>query len=358
MEQFESIIEAPPIPNCQTKKNFISVSNNIQVFLHYLNMIQFLSNKLENEIKSFTLIDELNVPPLSATLSIKLEQYFEDSYRFILTIAEPHSSYVLSNFFDRIDFTFGSKHKIWSRCPDSLEIDSIEYIIRKAEFPIKLSISACPDPPLQFYVVPDHLCEITGCQIDFFAHILRSISVYISQKHLLSGEDISFDELLRSALCCDHAKMSEIPLVVHSVLQPIPPIFIDCYLSPSKSLLSYKIQIPDLSKLPPPTELHISEEIVEKLKSVNEKKEAIELLCALERNPIEAIEAEIAGHSTMYEMADEKSTEEPKAISDPSNPFLRSTVFYWQSWVSDHLQRYLEENQMVWQRYPSKPKKK
>ena len=48
----------------------------------------------------------------------------------------------------------------------------------------------------------------------------------------------------------------------------------------------------------------------------------------------------------------------PNAIFDQMNPALRSSVFFWQSWVSEHIQRYLEENQEIIARYPSRDNRK
>lgn len=338
------------------QKDYHDLSDKCQLAGHSVNLLQFMSNRIRAKQASFTHIEALNVDPIKAILSAKVTPYVCGSMRFFLTLYEESVSNLLSMFFDKVVVDAGSNHFEWTRGTDSLECDGLEYVIRNPESPLLVSIALYPDFPVPFFIVPDHLRQITGKDVDFFAHIMQTITRYAAEKSLIIANDIVCDEVLQAAFNCPSIPMSQLPHVLNSILLPVQPIFLDFVLTQESPVKSVLISLPNLSRLPLAAPVE-NPDIARAASSFAREWERVELYAALARNPYEALEAEIAGHATMCELTDETSGTAPTQSIDPMNPARRSTPFYWKAWVSDHASRFLEENKIVQGKYTEEKKR-
>ena len=343
------------------QSEYQDLSDKCQIAGHSLNVLHFMNARIRAYHASFTYINELDIDPIKAILSAKVTDFIGNSVRFFLTLFEESVANLFSMYFDKVVVDAGASHFEWTRGPDSLECDGLEYVISEPQWPLPVSIALYPDFPVPFYMVPDHLQQITGKRVDFFAHVMHCVTRYAIDKSLLVANDIVCDELLQSAFGCPSIPMPQLPHVLNSVLAPVQPVFLDFVLTREAPVKSVHIALPDMSRLPlgPPLD---NADVARMLARFARQWERVELYAAFARNPYEAMEAEIAGHATMCELTDETSGTAPTQSIDAMNPARRSTPFYWKAWVSEHAPRFLEENKAVQGRYveekkrPRKPK--
>lgn len=339
-------------PNCQ--EEFNESSEQAQKLAYDIKLLNFMRNRQNLEMNSISHTQKLDVPPLNVLISAKAERFMDKAFRFFLTTYEPHKSNILSSYFDKIVVDVGVQHFEWTRNVDSLEIDGLEFILENPSFPLSVSYALYPDFPVPYYIVPDDLRPITKSNIDCLAKIIKSISQYASKEQLIEEGNLICDDALRSTFSMEKIPFSNLPLVLSSHLLPLQPIKANFYLDKNRPIYNINVQLPNFSNLPQNEQPLLNSEIINSLNKFAQEKENIDLLAAIERNPFEAIEAEIAGHATYCELSDEANDNGPVVSIDQMNPSRRSTVFYWQPWVSDYAPRFLEENKMVQSRYPAK----
>jgi hypothetical protein len=340
----------------QLQEEYKHLSAECQRFGHSMNLLMWMRNRLRARLASFSQWDRLSLPPLDVLISGKVTSYFSGSVRFYLTMFHQSVRSVLSTYFDKALFDVGGHHFEWTRGPDSLELDGLEYVVPNAECPLTVSCVLYPDFPIPYYVVPDHLRDIVGASTSFLAAIIRSIIKYCASKSLFAGRDIICDDALQAGLGVAHVPHDQLPILLNSVLVPIQPISLSFVLQPNAPRYNVRVLLPDFSQLSPlPPFVNI--ELNNLLTEFAEVKESCDFFSAVARNPCEALEAEIAGYCTEIEVLEEREGAGPTSIVDGMNPAKRSSAFFWQPWVADYIPRFLEENKMIHHRYTSAKKK-
>lgn len=345
------------VDNDVVRDEFRHISEDCQKRGHALKLLQFMQTRIRCQTASFSHVSELLVPPLTAIISMKVQPYVNNSLRVFFTIFEETSVNLLSHYFDKVVIDIGTAHFEWSRSPDTLDLDGLEYIISEPqESPLPVAVALYPDFPVPYYIVPDHLREVTGTSIDFVGHILKSIIDHAINKSLFVGDDLICDEPLELTFGEKSVPINDIPHILSAHLTPVQPIFLNFNLAKESPRFNVQVTLPNFSRLiiPPPVS---NSELSVLLNKFGREWERVELYAAFGRNPFEALEAEIAGHASMCELTDETNGTAPTESLDPMNPARRATPFYWQSWVTEHIPRFLEENKMIQNRYEESRKK-
>jgi hypothetical protein len=134
---------------------------------------------------------------------------------------------------------------------------------------------------------------------------------------------------------------------------PVQPITLSFVLQPDAPIYNARISLPNFSELSP-LPIPSNPDLAKVRLKLAMEKQSCDLFSAIGRNACEAIEAEIAGYCTEYEVQEEREGAGPVGLFDSMNPAKRSTPFYWQAWVADYIPRFLEENKMIHGRYGSK----
>jgi hypothetical protein len=342
-----------PIADSSMQAEYEHLSDECQQMGHSLNLLHFMRNRLRIQPASFQLSEEFQIPTINVMISAKTVPYLNGSLRFFFTLFEPSTPHILSTYFDKVLFDVGKNHFEWLRNPTNTETDGIEYVIRSPECPLKVSCVLYPDFPVRYFVVPDHLRQVTRTSIDHFAHILKSVVRYALNKGLFAGNVIICDDVLHTGLDAATVALDQLPIALNSLLLPLAPTALSFVLLPDSPIHNVRIALPDFSAIRPAAAVATSD-LNSVLAKFAREKEAVDFLAAIARNPYEAIEAEITGHTNTSELTDETSPEGPTVVTDPMNPARRSTPFYWQPWVADYIPRFLEENKIVHGRYVPK----
>jgi hypothetical protein len=350
---FAATAQPSAIADEALQEEYSHLSDECQKLGHSSNLLFWMRNRIRTQHLSFAHSERIMSPPLDVLISAKVVSYFLGSVRFFFTLFHSSTRHVLSNYFDKAVFDVGVNHFEWTRDPDSLELDGLEYVVSNAECPIQVSCVLYPDFIVPYYIVPDHLRQITGTSCSFFAHIIKSIVKYAGSKSLLVNKEIICDECLQSGLGVSSISSSDLPVLLHSVLLPVPPITMSFVLQPEAPRYNATISLPDFSQLSP-LPVPPNRELDNAVMRFAAQKETCDLFSAIGRNPCEAIEAEIAAHCTECEVQEEREGAGPVGIFDAMNPAKRSTAFYWQAWAADYIPRFLEENKTVHGRYAPK----
>lgn len=358
MNVFASTSTPLQLNNKQCQDEFNECSEQAQRLAYDIKLLNFMRNRQNLEMSSFSHTHKLDAPPLNVLISAKADHFLDNAFRFFLTTYEPHKSNILSNYFDKVVVDIGSQHFEWTRNVDSLEIDGLEFILSDPDFPLSVSYALYPDFPVPFYIIPDDLQTITGTNVDCLAKVIKNISQYASKQQLIEEGNLICDDTLRSAFGMEQIPFSNLPLVLSSHLIPLQPIKSNFFLDKDRPIYNISVKLPNFTNLPQNDQPLFNTEILNSLNKFAQEKENLDLLAAIERNPFEAIEAEIAGHATYCELSDEANDNGPEVSIDQMNPPRRSTPFYWQPWVSDYAPRFLEENKLVHSRYPKKEVRK
>ena len=343
-------------PNFQ--ETFNECSEQAQKLAYDIKLLNFMQNRQNLEMSSFSHTQKLDAPPLNVLISAKVERFMDNAFRFFLTTYEPRKMNILSSYFDKLVVDIGSQHFEWTRNVDSLEIDGVEFILDNPDFPLNVSYALYPDFPIPYYIIPDDLQTITNTNVDCLAKIIKCISQYASKQQLIEEDNLICDDILHSAFGMEKIPFSDLPLVLSSHLLPLQPIKSNFSLDKDRPIHNIYVKLPNFTNIPQNDQSLFNAEIINSLNKFAQEKENIDLLAAIERNPYEAIEAEIAGHATYCELSDEANDNGPQISIDQMNPPRRSSVFYWQPWVSDHAARFLEENKLVHNRYLKKDVRK
>lgn len=343
------------IKDSQVQRDYQAKSDECQEYAHAIKMIKFMKHKIQLESQSFTSTKNIKIPLFDAIISTKIEPYINGSGRFLFSIYSQKVPFVLSTYYDKIIFDINDVHFEWQRDPINLEIDSLEYIIPVLTYPLNVSFVVYPDTPLQFFIVPDDLREITETNYDFFAHIVHKVTNYAAINELFQENgDIECDSTFKAAFNQDKIPMKLLPFYVKSVLLPVQPLKSSFVLEMEHPRYNLSIKLPDCSFIPQTSNSEENKTISKLLNEFAEQRENVELLAAIARNPYEAIEAEICGHATHCELSDESNDNGPKVSVDSFNAAKRSTAFYWQPWVQEHASKFLEENRQIHARYTKK----
>lgn len=344
--------------NSAFQETFNECSEQAQKLAYDIKLLNFIRNRQNLEMSSFSHTQKLDAPPLNVLVSAKVDHFMDNAFRFFLTTYEPHKMNILSTYFDKIVVDIGSQHFEWTRNADSLEIDGVEFILENPQFPLPVSYVLYPDFPVPYYVIPDDLQTITKTKFDCLAKIIKCISQYASKNQLIEDDNLICDEILRDTFNMEKIPFSDLPIVLRTHLLPMQPIKSNFSLNKERPIYNINVRLPNFSELPQNEQPLFNTEIINSLNKFAQEKESIDLLAAIERNPYEAIEAEITGHATYCELSDEANDKGPEVSVDQMNPSRRSSVFYWQPWVSDHAARFLEENKLVHNRYLKKDVRK
>ena len=349
---FSSTAEPCKLPDSAAQDEYNKLSDEIQVDASQLKMLNFMRRRIKLEMSSFAHLNKLDAPALNVLVSAKVEEFQDNVFRFFLTLFEPKTKHILSEYFDKVIVNVGNEHFEWTRNVDSLELDGLEFVLSNPVFPITVSYVLYPDFPVMFFQIPDDLKSVTKSNYDCLSRIVRSINHYAAEHGLINDENVLFcDEALGGSFKVEQVKLSQLPMIIQSHLLPLAPIRTNFTLDVSKPRYNIYIKLPNFANLPQPTGPIFTSEILDEVKNFAALKENVDLLCAINRNPFEAIEAEIAGHAAYCELSDEANDNGPKVSINPMNPARRSTPFYWQSWVPDYAQHFLEENKLVHDRY-------
>jgi hypothetical protein len=338
------------LADAQLRSEYEHLSDECQALGHALALLRFMEARRRIHAASFAQSDRLAAaPPLRALVSAKTAPFVGGAARFFFSVYAPSAPHALADYFDKAVFDIGGRHFEWARGPDSLDADGIEFVVADPECPLSVSCVLYPDFAVPYFVVPEHLREITGTQSDFFAAILKKVTRYASARGLIAGDDFLFDFMQSGAA----VTIKQVPFLLQSLLLPIAPIPLNFTLNPDAPRFNVRLTLPDFSMIQPTVAVGTPDTNAVLARFAAEK-EGVDFLAAIARNPYEAIEAEIAGHAVMCELADETSENGPTPVVDPMHPARRSTPFYWQPWVEGYVRRFLEENKLVHKRYPSK----
>lgn len=348
----EPLEEDLAFQNQAIKNRFDVLKDSCEIAAYQLNFLSFIKRRLYNEQQSFALGDRLNANPIKAIISIRLEQCVENIFRFLFTIYEDTTPYIISQYFDKIIFEINGIHKEWTRNADTLETDSIEIVLpNDISFPLEVSIILYPDFPVTYYQVPENLFPIVKMHQATLASVIRAVSSYALENDLIKDGVLHCDKGLGIKIDLNEIPLSQVALHIRSTLVPIQPMNLNVHLTPEISNHNFKVTLPNFSLIPRYVEDFHIEDIKTGVLQFAAQKELVESIAAVARNPIEAIEAEISGHCTQCELSDESNDNGPKVSISPANPARRSSVYYWQQWTSDHIARFLEENKMIHARY-------
>lgn len=325
-----------------------------------IRLLQFVWERLMNEKSAFDNIRRLDAPPLSALISASLEPCGDGAARFCLATFCEHCPYVLSAYFDRVLADIGGERVEWHRAPDALEVDCIEFVLPQRVLPLQAACVLYPNFPLSYYALGDGLRAIVGRDCECFAKIMTAVSDYASAHGLIDGSALRCDDTLRTAFGVDEMHLNQLPFYVRSSVLPLQPLRLSFTFDEEHMRFNFSVALPDLTQLPQTFRAVAGPELSAAIDAALEQREYVELLAAVERNPLEAIEAVIARCATFCELSDESNDNGPKVSVDPLNPARRATPYYWQSWVSEYAPKFLEENKQVHERYakPQKPRKK
>ena len=339
------------------KDKYITNRDNCELYSYSLKLLHFIKQRLFNEQQSFTLCDKLKIPPLNCLLSIRLENFGNGGKRVYFGIYSHETPFIVSNYFDKIILSIGDiLHFEWTRNCDNLETDCLEIVVpQELEFPAKMSVTMYPDFPVTYYNVPETLFPIVQEKFATLSTITKAISKYASEENLIENNILRCQKLLNLGIGVSELPLNQVVLHIKSMLIPMQPLNINVILSEEKTVYNYNLTLPDFRPIPQITEdsFNIPDFDTEAI-NFGAQKELSELLSSINRNPIEALEAEICGHSSFCELSDESNDLGPRVSISSMNPARRSSVYYWQQWTSEHAPRFLEENKQIHARYPSK----
>lgn len=354
-----SLITTPiQIDNQQCQVEFEQVSQEAHRICHDLKFLKFLKKRQKLETSVYSHTDKLETAePVDALISVKIEQFMENHWRFFLSTYESRTPFILSNYFDKAVIDVGSQHFEWTRNVDSLETDGLEFVLDNPPNPLSVSCTIYPDFPLPYYSIPDEIASITERNIDCIPRLIKAINHYAALNQLIENGTFKCDAPLQSALGFDSFPIGQLPTILKSRLLPLAPIRINCFLETSKPRFNVKVKLPNFASFPQFEQTFFSSESSSTLSKLAQEYEKVSLMAAIHRNPFEAIEAEVAGHATHCEISESNSANPQESI-DPIYAARRSTQFYWQPWVPEYAPRFLEENKQVHNRYPQKPSTK
>ena len=340
----------------QSKTALTEAKDSCELSLHSLKYIDFIRQRISNEEQSFSLSDKFDLPPINALLSVRLEQFAADSQRIVVALFSREIPYLISKYFDKISISIEKEHNFeWTRNCDNLETDGIEFVLPKElELPATCTIILYPDFPVTYFNVPDCLFPVVGKKVAPFSVIIKAISAFASKNSLIGDDVLTCGHGLDLGFGVQQVPLGQVVYHVKSMLVPLQPMNVNLVITPEKPVYNYNLTLPDLSFLQKVLPTSVPEEIESDVQPFCEQGEIAEFLAAIGRNPVEALEAEICGHSAYCELSDESNDAGPKISVAPSNPARRSSVYYWQPWTSEHAARFLEENKQIHARYPSK----
>ena len=344
------------IPEGKIKDEFADAKDSFELSAYALKYLHFIKTRLHNEQQSFALSEKLKIPPINALVSLRLEQFGNGGIRLYFGIYSHDCGYVISTYFDKILIDIGSSlHYEWTRNCDNLETDCLEIVLpNDITLPSPFQVTLYPDFPVTYFNVPENLFPVVKERVATLATITKSISAYASEQGLIHDDILECKGLLNFGIGINELPINQVVFQIKSMLIPLQPLNINGVLSEERLVYNYNLTLPDFSPIP---KYHEDTPIPDLEKEINDfaaQKELTEILAAINRNPIEALEAEICGHSAHCELSDESNDAGPRISVSPTFPARRSSVYYWQQWTADHAARFLEENKQIHARYPSK----
>ena len=338
----------PRVINPQLASKYNTAKREITAMQNSLKLTSFLLLRTRLEEKAPFFSEEIRATKSFIRMTLKVEWIAGTKYRVLLGgySDKPHLKY-LSYCFDRIIITINGVTYRWDRNFYNLESSGIEVVVDVKEFPLEVSFCLFIDPLVPYYIVPQKLEQIVQEKFANLPTLHNKIANYCKTNNLYFEDLISCDFVLEDVFKVRNIPKDQLINYLHSVLIPVHPIQHTVYLTKAKEL-SFEIEFPNIEHL---FNSVAHEEEINLFGEYNSAMEEANMFAAIEQNPVEAIEAEIANHSLKFDLLDDGHTEKTELIDAPFTPAKRSTVFFSQPWVNRQSARFLDENRRIHERY-------
>ena len=336
---FEELITMDGFECPQLEERFLEEGEKCRLLREQLLYLMYHGQRYLNQGNEAVQAVHNQLEAFDALISVSVEDFIMDKQRILFTIFNESVPYLITTYFSEIHFRIDGANYEWYRSIDSKPTDSIEILVDWSSNLIRMEIACFIDCPIQMFVVPESLQEIVGRQHDTLFHVLYMVNKYINEHGLIKEDILNCDDYLRQAFGTENIPVEQLRNYVASSLIPPPPLRLNFVLNQEKPRINYKIKLPSFGMIVQSFKRNLPSDVSEMMESLLEAKERADITAAVARNPVEAIQAEMACHVTDIDVTDDTSPEGLTISTEPVNAGKRSSLMFWQVWVNSHAQR-------------------